>query len=94
MITISYCVSFHVVSKQSFGSFLIENLFKPSNKDYTGYKSINFSTEKLAHCYYFNRTDKKWADWGTTQQHLPYNNKHWYSIGKGNIYSTVEDLHQ
>ena len=60
----------------------------------TGYKSINFSTERLAHGYYYNRDDEQWTDWGTTQQHLPYNDKHWYSIGKGDIHSTIEDLYK
>lgn len=82
------------VSKQSYASFLNKNLFEPSDMDYSGYKSIPFSTEKLAHGYYYNRTDEKWVDWGTTQEHLPYNNKHWYSIGKGDIHSTVDDLYK
>ena len=60
----------------------------------TGYKSINFSTERLAHGYYYNRDDEQWTDWGTTQQHLPYNDKHWYSIGKGDIHSTIEELYK
>ena len=33
-------------------------------------------------------------DWGTTQQHLPYNKNHWYSIGKGDVHSSVEDLYK
>ena len=82
------------VSKQSYGSFLNENLFEPANMDYTGYKSITFSTEKLAHGYYYHIGDEQWLDWGTTQEHLPYTNKHWYSIGKGDIHSSVEDLYQ
>jgi len=82
------------VSEQNYGSFLNEHLFEPSQMNKTGYKSINFNTEKLAHGYYYNITDEKWVDWGTTQQHLPYNNKHWYSIGKGDIHSTVEDLYK
>jgi CubicO group peptidase (beta-lactamase class C family) len=87
-------VILEAVSKQSYGSFLNENLFEPSDMDYSGYKSITFSTEKLAHGYYYNITDEKWVDWGTTQEHLPYNNKHWYSIGKGDIHSTVDDLYK
>lgn len=82
------------VSEQSYASFLNKNLFEPSGMNYTGYKSITFSPEKLAHGYYYNRTDEKWVDWGTTQKHLPYNNKHWYSIGKGDIHSTVDDLYK
>tara|TARA_Y100001972_G_scaffold121746_1_gene166257 strand:+ start:1337 stop:2815 length:1479 start_codon:yes stop_codon:yes gene_type:complete len=82
------------VSNQTYGSFLQDYLFEPAQMKSTGYKSINFHTERLAHGYYYNRTDEQWADWGTTQQHLPYNNKHWYSIGKGDIHSTVEDLYK
>lgn len=82
------------VTKQTYSSFLNDYLFKPALMKSTGYKSINFSTERLAHGYYYNRSDENWADWGTTQQHLPYNNKHWYSIGKGDIHSTVEDLYK
>jgi CubicO group peptidase (beta-lactamase class C family) len=82
------------VSGQTYSSFLNDYLFEPSQMKSTGYKSISFNTERLAHGYYYNRTDEKWADWGTTQQHLPYNDKHWYSIGKGDIHSTVEDLYK
>ena len=82
------------VSGQTYNSFLNDYLFEPSQMKSTGYKSIHFNTERLAHGYYYNRTDEKWSDWGTTQQHLPYNNKHWYSIGKGDIHSTVEDLYK
>lgn len=82
------------VSKESYASFLKENLFEPSDMYYTGYKSISFSTEKLAHGYYYHIGDEQWLDWGTTQEHLPYTNKHWYSIGKGDIHSSVEDLYK
>ena len=82
------------VSEQTYSSFLNEHLFEPSQMNNTGYKSISFNTEKLAHGYYYSRTDEKWVDWGTTQQHLPYNDNHWYSIGKGDIHSTVEDLYK
>lgn len=82
------------VSGQTYNSFLNEYLFEPAQMKNTGYKSINFSTELLAHGYYYSRNDEQWADWGTTQQHLPYNNKHWYSIGKGDIHSTIEDLYK
>ena len=82
------------VSGQTYNSFLNEYLFEPAQMKNTGYKSINFSTELLAHGYYYNRNDEQWADWGTTQQHLPYNDKHWYSIGKGDIHSSIEDLYK
>ena len=82
------------VSGQTYSSFLNDYLFEPSQMKSTGYKSINFSTERLAHGYYYNRNDEQWEDWGTTQQHLPFNDKHWYSIGKGDIHSTIEDLYK
>ena len=82
------------VSRQTYSSFLHDYLFEPSQMKSTGYKSITFNTERLAHGYYYNTNDEQWADWGTTQQHLPYNDKHWYSIGKGDIHSTVEDLYK
>ncbi|MFD2824633.1 serine hydrolase [Lacinutrix iliipiscaria] len=83
-----------LVSGQTYNAFLQENLFGPAQMTNTGYKRINFSTERLAHGYYYNRDDEKWTDWGTTQQHLPYNTNHWYSIGKGDIHSTIEDLYK
>ncbi|MEP3371708.1 serine hydrolase [Maribacter dokdonensis] len=87
-------VILELVSGQTYDAFLKEHLFKPAHLKSTGYKSINFNSEKLAHGYYYNRTDEKWADWGTTQQHLPYNNNHWYSVGKGDIHSTIKDLYK
>ena len=82
------------VSEQGFTTFLQENFWKPLKMNHTGYKSISFNSEQLAHGYYFNYTDGIWKDWGTTQEHLPSNNKHWYSIGKGDIHSTAEDLYK
>ncbi|MDX5583893.1 MAG: serine hydrolase [Aureibaculum sp.] len=81
------------VSQQDYESFLKENFWKPLQMNHTGYKSKNFNSEQLAHGYYFHYTDGEWKDWGTTQEHLPSTNNHWYSIGKGDIYSTVEDLY-
>ena len=81
------------VSQQNYESFLRENFWNPLQMNHTGYKSINFNSEQLSHGYYFQYTDGEWRDWGTTQEHLPFTNKHWYSIGKGDIYSTVEDLY-
>jgi len=83
-----------LVSGQDYLAFLQENFWKPLKMNHTGYKSISFNSEQLAHGYYFNYTDGIWKDWGTTQEHLPYNNKHWYSIGKGDIHSTAEDLYK
>ena len=81
------------VSQHDYESFLRENFWTPLQMNHTGYKSINFNSEQLSHGYYFHYTDGEWKDWGTTQEHLPFTNKHWYSIGKGDIYSTVEDLY-
>ena len=83
-----------LVSKQNYATFLHENLWMPSDMLNTGYKSISFNSERLAHGYNFNMTDGIWMDWGTTQEHLPYSDKHWYSIGKGDIHSSVEDLYK
>jgi len=83
-----------LVSKQEYATFLQENFWKPLSMNHTGYKSISFNSEQIAHGYYFNYTDGVWKDWGITQEHLPYNNNHWYSIGKGDIYSTTEDLYK
>lgn len=87
-------VILEAVSKQSYVTFLNENLWYPSQMNSTGYKTITFNTERLAHGYYYNITDEEWIDWGTTQEHLPYSDSHWYSIGKGDIHSTVEDLYK
>jgi len=83
-----------LVSKQDYATFLHENFWKPLKMDNTGYKNISFNSEQLTHGYYFYYTDGIWKDWGITQEHLPYNNKHWYSIGKGDIQSTTEDLYK
>ena len=82
------------ISKQDYTTFLKENFWEPLKMNHTGYKSISFNSEQIAHGYYFNYTDGVWKDWGITQEHLPYNNNHWYSIGKGDIYSTTEDLYK
>ncbi|MBL7473280.1 serine hydrolase domain-containing protein [Robertkochia sediminum] len=89
---IMLAVIIELVSEQTYSAFLTNYLLEPAQLTSTGYKHINFSTERLAHGYYYNRDAEKWTDWGTTQQHLPQNNNHWYSIGKGDIHSTIEDL--
>jgi len=83
-----------LVSKQEYTDFLYENLWKPANMTATGYKKINFNSVRLAHGYYYDDTKGSWNDWGTTQEHLPLNNNHWYSIGKGDIHSSTEDLYK
>jgi len=82
------------VSGQDYTAFLQENFWTPLKMNHTGYKSISFNSEMISHGYYFNYTYGIWEDWGITQEHLPDNNKHWYSIGKGDIYSTTLDLYK
>jgi CubicO group peptidase (beta-lactamase class C family) len=82
------------VSGKKYATFLKENFWEPLKMNRTGYKSISFNSEQIAHGYYFNYTDGVWKDWGITQEYLPSNNKHWYSIGKGDIYATTEDLYK
>lgn len=82
------------VTQQEYETFLRENLWKPLEMNRTGYKSIHFNSEQLAHGYYFNYTQGEWKDWGVTQEYLPYTDKHWYSIGKGDVYATIEDLYK
>lgn len=82
------------VSKQSYNDFLHNNLWLPSNMLHTGYHIITSSNARFAHGYYYNVTDGIWTDWGTTRDHLPDSGKHWYSIGKGDILSSVEDLYK
>ena len=82
-----------LVSEQDYEAFLREQFWKPLKMNHTGYKSISFSSEHISHGYYFYYTDGIWKDWGITQNHLPNTDNHWYSIGKGDIYSTTEDLY-
>lgn len=82
------------ISKQDYTTFLKENFWEPLSMNNTGYKSISFNSVLLTHGYYFYYTDGVWKDWGTTQEHLPFNDKHWYSIGKGDIHSTTDNLYK
>jgi len=82
------------VSGQSYSTFLRDNFWRPLGMKHTGYKGISFDSEMISHGYYFNYTDGVWKDWGITQEHLPDNDRHWYSIGKGDIYSTTLDLYK
>lgn len=82
------------VSQQDFESYLRDAFWEPLQMNHTGYKSIGHNSEQFAHGYYYHYTNGEWRDWGTTQKYLPYSNNHWYSIGKGDIYSTVEDLYK
>lgn len=82
------------VSGETYATFLRENFWKPLEMNHTGYKSISFNSEMISHGYYFNYTDGIWKDWGITQQYLTSNMNHWFSIGKGDIYSTILDLYK
>jgi len=81
------------VSAQDYETFLRERFWEPLGMDHTGYKTMDFDSSQCAHGYEFQISTGKWEDWGITQEHLPETNNHWYSIGKGDIYSTVEDLY-
>jgi hypothetical protein len=80
------------VSGQDYESFLKEYFWAPSEMKATGYKDFTFQPDRIAHGYYYHYSTGQWRDWGTTFNHLPQNENHWYSIGKGDIYSTTEDL--
>lgn len=82
------------VSGQDYTSFLQKNFWIPLKMNHTGYKNITFNSKLISHGYYFNYSNGIWKDWGITQEHLPNTDKHWYSIGKGDIYSTTEDLYK
>ena len=82
------------VSGQSYDDFLQNSIWRPSHMQHTGYNSISSKNSRFAHGYYYQVTDGIWTDWGTTKDHLPDNDKHWYSVGKGDILSSAEDLYK
>lgn len=75
-------------------SFLINNFFEPLQMNHTGYRNLNEENTVIAHGYYFDDTQGNWQDWGITKGHLPEGKNHWYSIGKGDIQSSVIDLYK
>ncbi|OJJ22091.1 penicillin-binding protein [marine bacterium AO1-C] len=83
-----------IVSQQNFDDFLSIHLWNPAQLKNTGYKRIASNQNQLAHGYYYHINQQKWIDWGTTPQHWPASPQHWFSIGKGDIHSTVEDLYK
>lgn len=83
-----------VVSGQEYASFLRTYLWEPANLDQTGYKQFSFPSDDFAHGYFYHHSTGLWKDWGITQEHLPDNENHWYSVGKGDLYSTLEDLYK
>lgn len=83
-----------MVSGQEYASFLRTYFWESTNLNRTGYKSYTHSSDDFAHGYFYDYSSGAWKDWGITQDHLPDNDSHWYSIGKGDLYSTVEDLYK
>ena len=75
-------------------SYLRVHFWEPLHMSHTGYRSTNFTGERHAHGYFYHCTVGEWKDWGITREHLPGNPNHWFSIGKGDIFSTVEDLYK
>lgn len=82
------------VTQQDYESFLRNNFWDPLQMYHTGYRSFTAKTRQMAHGYVFDESIGEWKDWGTTLDHLPKNDHHWYSIGKGDLQSTVEDLYR
>jgi CubicO group peptidase (beta-lactamase class C family) len=82
------------VSGLEYASFLRTSLWEPANLERTGYKSFLFPSDDFAHGYFYHYSSGAWKDWGITQDHLTDTKNHWYSIGKGDLYSTVEDLYK
>ncbi len=82
------------VAEQDYESFMKTNFWDPLQMHHTGYRTFTTNTQQMAHGYVFDETVGEWKDWGTTPDHLPKNGYHWYSIGKGDIQSTVEDLYK
>lgn len=80
------------VSGQHYATFLQEYFFNPSQMNASGYKKFTFQEDRIAHGYYYHYSSGQWKDWGTTFNYLPQNGNYWYSIGKGDLYSTTEDL--
>ncbi len=82
-----------LIANQTYESFLKENFWEPLEMDRTGYNIFDFDNADIAHGYYFHYTSGEWKDWGITPDYMPQSGNHWYSIGKGDLYSTVEDLY-
>ena len=82
------------VSGQSYESYLAEQFWNPLEMRNTGYQIRVPEYPAFAHGYTFDLDQGVWKDWGTTDEHLPETDEHWYSIGKGDLYSTTEDLYR
>jgi CubicO group peptidase (beta-lactamase class C family) len=83
-----------MVSRQEYAPFLRTYFWEPANLNHTGYKSISFPSDHYGHGYFYDYNSGVWKDWGITQDHLTDSENHWYSIGKDDLYSTVEDLYK
>lgn len=79
-------------SGMEYEAYLQQMFFTPLGMVHTGYRKALTDMDLAAHGYYFHYTDGQWKDWGITPDHLPADGRHWFSIGKGDVYSTVEDL--
>ncbi|WP_158211880.1 serine hydrolase [Robiginitalea sediminis] len=79
-------------AEMAYETYLRQTFFEPLGMADTGYRQGVRDTARLAHGYYFDDVRGAWQDWGTTQDHLPAPEYHWFSIGKGDLYSTAGDL--
>jgi CubicO group peptidase (beta-lactamase class C family) len=83
-----------IASKQDFEAYMRHQFWSPLNMERTGYKKVYTYGEQFALGYQYDHNLGEWKDWGITLDHLPGNDNHWYSIGKGDLYSTTEDLYK
>lgn len=81
-------------SGTSYETYLHDNFWEPTGMKYTGYTKFAADSVVSAEGNYYNYTDGEWRDWGVTSDYLPQNGNHWYSIGKGDLQSNVEDLYR
>jgi hypothetical protein len=82
------------VSGQPYESYLRQQFWDPLGMDHTGYQQRPPASAQLARGYTYDLDEGAWKDWGTTDAHLPDREQHWFSIGKGDLYSTTEDLYR
>lgn len=93
----NYILLADIIEKASgttYEAYLREHLWEPAGMQHTGYTEFATDSRAMAEGNYYHYTDGEWRSWGFTLDHLPLNGKHWYSIGKGDIQSTVKDLYR
>lgn len=78
-------------SKSSYEDFLRLHFWEPLQMKETFYRKPGVGT-RLARAYSFNSMDGEWQDRGYTGQHLPPPDLHYYSLGKGDLHSSLHDL--